>query len=195
MKFGGGVGERIRQRHGRDAERPAVHLRRKRIDDVVGDLGLGRRRSAASRRQSRAGSNPPQQIGDRGVAVARPFGHVRRLVGQRRERRQAEERFGELEDRGLIAGIVHDRAAARVRRDQHKRQARAVAAGLAVGALLELRRRHVIVVTARIVPRDDDRRVVPVFAARDRVDEGRDEAIRRSARRYRRDRDDRRRRR
>ena len=77
----------------------------------------------------------------------------------------------------MVAGVVHDRTAARIRRDQDKGQAWPVAARAAVGALFELRRRHVIVVTARIVPGDDDRRIVPVFAAGDRVDEGGDEGF------------------
>src|SRR5579872_2932970 len=72
---------------------------------------------------------------------------------------------------------MYDRAGFGVRRNQDERHARAVAAWVAVLAALELRRGHVIVVSPAVVPCDDDRRVLPILAARDRVHKRGDECL------------------
>ena len=99
----------------------------------------------------------------------------------------------ELHDRGLVGEVVADVVAPRVRRDDHQREARAVAAPVrvlpsATGACADRRvsggvravddRRHLVVIPAvGVVVGDDDRRGLPVLRLLDLVDRVDDEVL------------------
>ena len=90
-------------------------------------------------------------------------------VGLRVQPLPAEEVvLDELGERVEAQLLVVDVAASRVRADHDSRDAKAVA------VQVDHRRSDVVVEAAPVIPREEDRRAVPVRAAPDRVDQARD---------------------
>ncbi len=94
----------------------------------------------------------------------------RRLVRQRRQWRQAEQRVDEADDRIVVALLMRHHVGPRIGRDHEQRDTRATAERKARGVVAENAGRHVVVVAFGLVVGDDDGALAPVWAVGDGVD-------------------------
>ena len=116
-----------------------------------------RRRGRPARRRQRA-------------RVVEAIAHVVRGSGARVQRRQTERRLAETDEADVRMLLVRDVGGLRVRAEDEARDAVAVAELRAVAPLLHLRRIDVVGPAAPVVPRDEDRGLVPEPARDDRLD-------------------------
>ena len=136
---------------------------------MIGRVACRAARATSARNSRDRGSAPTRLKASESPACKR-----RHLVGQARQRRQAEDRADRFDDGVVVALGMRDRAGARVRRDQQQRDADAARQRQAVGTIGQNARRHVIVEAVGFVIGDDDRALAPERRIRgDGVDDAR----------------------